>query len=217
MSAAIRLHHCPGTRSVRPLWLLYELGVEFELVTLPFDRTLREAAYLALNPAGRVPALEIDGRALFESGAILQVLCERFSPDGLGRPVDHPERMDWLQWLHFAETISGHCQNLTQQHLMLREDHMRSPILTQLEAKRLANTIRAVEGALVGEHVLGGFSAVDIALGQAVEMGRHFVRLEPFPKVAAWFDRLAARPAFARAMEGAEGFYGQAFYPPLEG
>ena len=212
----IRLHHCPGTRSVRSLWLLYELDVPFELVTLPFDRTLRAPAHLALNPAGRVPALEIDGRALFESGAIAEVLCERYSPDGLGRPVDHPERMDWLQWLHFAETMSVHCQILTQQHIVLREDHMRSPILTQIEAKRLANTVGVVEAALRGDYVLSDFSAADIGLGQAVEMATRFVRLDPFPAVRDWHARLRARPAFARAMDGAGVFYRKDFYPPLD-
>ena len=212
----IRLHHSPGTRSVRSLWLLEELGVDHELIVVPFDRTLRSPEYLALNPAGRVPALEIDGRALFETGAIAEVLCERFSPDGLGRTADHPERLDWLQWLHFAETVSVHCQILTQQHIVLREDHMRSPILTQIEAKRLANTVRAVEGALRGDYLLSDFSAADIALGQAVDMATRFVRIGPFPKVGSWLARLRARPAFARAMDGAEGFYPREFYPPLE-
>ena len=212
----IRLHHSPGTRSVRSLWLLEELGVDYELIVVPFDRTLRSPEYLALNPAGRVPALEIDGRALFETGAIAEVLCERFSPDGLGRTADHPERLDWLQWLHFAETVSVHCQILTQQHIVLREDHMRSPILTQIEAKRLANTVRAVEGALRGDYLLSDFSAADIALGQAVDMATRFVRIGPFPKVGNWLALLRARPAFARAMDGADGFYAREFYPPLE-
>ena len=52
----IRLHHCHQTRSMRSLWLLHELGVPFDLVVHPFDKSLRSLDYLALNPAGRVPA-----------------------------------------------------------------------------------------------------------------------------------------------------------------
>jgi len=74
----IRLHHCHQTRSMRSLWLLYELGVEFELLVYPFDKTLREEPYRSLNPTGRVPTLEIDGVVLAESGAIAEALCERF-------------------------------------------------------------------------------------------------------------------------------------------
>ena len=104
----IVLHHCPQTRSMRSLWLLNELGVDFELRLYSFDKSLRSAAFLALSPAGRVPALEIDQTRMFETGAITQYLCERFSPDGLGRRPDHPERMHWLIWVHFAETLTQH-------------------------------------------------------------------------------------------------------------
>jgi hypothetical protein len=80
----IRLHHVPQSRSMRTLWLLHELAIEFEVVEWPFDRTLRSPEYLALNPAGRVPALELDGRAIWETGAITEVLCERFPGHGHG-------------------------------------------------------------------------------------------------------------------------------------
>jgi glutathione S-transferase len=80
----IRLHHVPQSRSMRTLWLLHELAVEFEVVEWPFDRTLRSPEYLALNPAGRVPALELDGRTIWETGAITEVLCERFPETGHG-------------------------------------------------------------------------------------------------------------------------------------
>jgi glutathione S-transferase len=81
----IRLHHVPQSRSMRTLWLLHELAVEFEVVEWPFDKTLRSPEYLALNPAGRVPALEMDGRTIWETGAITEVLCERFPQTGMGR------------------------------------------------------------------------------------------------------------------------------------
>ena len=81
----IRLHHCKGTRSDRTLWLLYEIGVDFDLVVHPFDKTLRAPDYAALNPAGRVPALEIDGAVMTETGAIAEYLCETFPECGLGR------------------------------------------------------------------------------------------------------------------------------------
>ncbi|MBS1304216.1 glutathione S-transferase family protein [Loktanella sp. SALINAS62] len=211
----IRLHHSPGTRSVRSLWLLEELGVPYDLVSYALDKSLRAPDYLALNPAGRVPALEIDGFALFESGAITELLCERFSPDVLGRPAGHPQRAAWLQWVHYAETVSQHCANLTQQHLMLREDHMRSPIIMHLESRRLAKTIGVLDAALADvDYLLGDFSAADIGVGQAVEMGRRFVRLDDLPRVADWHRRLSQRPGFVTAHVGADVFYPQAFYDP---
>ena len=74
----IRLHHVPGSRSMRVLWLLEELGLPCELQVWSLtDGGLRSPEFQAMSPAGRVPALQIDGRAIFESGAIVQYLTER--------------------------------------------------------------------------------------------------------------------------------------------
>ncbi|QDC10149.1 glutathione S-transferase family protein [Oceanicola sp. D3] len=214
----IRLHHCHETRSMRVLWLLHELGVEFELVVHPFDKTLRSEDYLALNPAGRVPALEIEGEVWWESGAIIELLCERFAEAGLGRGPGQAERADWLIWLHFAETISQHLAALTQQHIMLYDDDMRSPVVMKLEAARLGKCFEALEARLQGRAYLldSGFSAADVAVGQAVYMGRRFARLDAFPALSAWWARMEERPAFQASSppEGADLLYKQEFYAP---
>ena len=215
----IRLHHCPQTRSMRSLWLLHEIGVEFEVALHGFDKSLRDPDYLAVSAAGRVPALEIDGQSLFETGAITQLLCERYSPDHMGRAVDHPERKDWLVWVHFSETLSQHTAALTQQHVALREDHMRSPIVMKLEAARVGKCYDAIESRLaeVGEQALlaSGFSAADVSVGQAVYMSRYFVTLEHHPLLADWYAHLSARAGFQRALpEDGTGIYQQDFYPP---
>ncbi len=158
----IRLHHVPQARSFRTLWLLEEIGLDFEVVEHSFfDRSLRDPAYLDLSPAGRVPALEIEGRVLFESGAIAEWLCETEAPD-LGARPGHPERADWLEWLHYAETIGQHVANLTQQHIVLREDWMRSPTVMRLEAKRLESTLEVIDRVMDRHDWLlpSGFSAV---------------------------------------------------------
>jgi glutathione S-transferase len=216
----ITLHHCPQTRSMRTLWLLNELEVEFQLRVHAFDRSLRDPEYLTLSPAGRVPALEIDGERMFETGAITEYLCERFSPERLGRMPGAPDRMAWLVWVHFAETISQHAAALTQQHVVLREDHMRSPIVMKLEAARIAKCYDALEARLSTpvenrDYLLtSGFSAADISVGQAVYMARHFVTLDQHPAVAEWYDRITEREAFQASMPEDGGIYDRDFYPP---
>ena len=218
----IRLHHCHQTRSMRVLWLLHELEVPFEVVVHPFDKSLRAPDYLALHPVGRVPSLELDGKIIWESGAIMEVLCEHFPNAGMGRMPGDPERADWLIWLHFAETVSQHTAALTQSHIMLYEDWMRSPTVMSLEAKRLQKCFEAIEEHLSApghgaEYFLkSGFSAADIAVGHAVYMGRHFVRIDGLPALQAWFDRITARPAFAASLppDGADRLYHQEFYEP---
>jgi glutathione S-transferase len=214
----IRLHHCHQTRSMRSLWLLHELGVDFEVQIYPFDKSLRSAEYLAINPTGRVPALELDGQIICESGAIAEVLCEYAPKAGLGRPPGDPERAAWLDWIHFAETISQHTAALTQQHVALYEDHMRSPIVMSLEAKRLAKTFQTVEQGLKGRDYLlaSGFSAADIGVAQAIYMGLHFATLDGCPRVAAWYDRVTNREGFRQSLptKGAVVLYEKAFYAP---
>lgn len=220
----IRLHHCHQTRSMRVLWLLHELDLDFEVTVYPFDGTLRTPQYMSLNPAGRVPALEIEGEVMWESGACMEYLCERFPERGLGRLPGTPDRPDWLTWLHFAETISQHSAALTQQHIALREDSMRSPIVMQLEAKRLEKCYAAIDARLStpvenrDTLLTSGFTAADIAVGQAVYMARHFARIEPFAAMADWYQRLSERPAFRASLpqEGVELLYKRDFYPPWE-
>ena len=216
----ITLHHCHQTRSMRVLWLLGELEVDFKVVVYPFDQTLKSDQYLTIHPVGRVPALQIDGEVMFESGAIAEYLCERFPEAGLGRAPGDLDRMDWLNWVHFAETISQHTAALTQQHIVLFDDAMRSPVVMKIEAKRIGKCFDAIEARLdtpveQRDYLLtSGFSAADICIGQAVYMARHFVKLAPYPKLSAWYDRITKRSAFQAALPPDGGqLYARDFYP----
>ncbi len=216
----IVLHHCHQTRSMRVLWLLHELGLEFELKVRSFDKSLREPEYLSRSPAGRVPALEIAGETLFESGAILQYLCAKYPEPGFGRTPDDPDWPDWLMWLHFGETISQHTAALTQQHIVLYEDSMRSGIVMKLEAARIGKCFDAIEARLStplenrDNLLTSGFSAADIAVGQATYMASHFVRLDRWPELSYWYQRITSRPAFKDSLPppAAELLYSQDFY-----
>lgn len=216
----IRLHHVPQSRSMRTLWLLNELGVAYELKVWPFDKSLRSEEFLGLNPAGRVPALEIDGQTLWETGAITEYLCDLYPEAGMGRAPGDADRAQWLIWVHFSETISQHAAALTQQHIALYDDSMRSPVVMRLEAKRLEKCYAAVDDRLRGRDYLldSGFSAADISVGQAIYMARHFAHLDPFPALARWYDRISGRPGFvlSRPNEAQQKLYKQPFYEPWE-
>jgi len=220
----ITLHHVPQTRSMRVLWLLHELDVPFQVVQRVFDRSLREPEFLSLSPVGRVPALEIEGERMFESGAMMQYLCEKFPERGLGRMPGDMDRMAWLVWLNFAETVSNHVANLTQHHIMLRAPEMRSETVMRLEAARLKKCYGAIEARLSTpvenrDYLLtGGFSACDIAVGQAVYMGLHFATLDGFDETQKWYARITQREAFWASLpsDATVLFYQEPFYPPPE-
>ena len=174
------------------------------------------AVVLDLHSRRVIPALEIDGRVMFESGAIAEYLVETRFECGLDRDVADGERADWLQWLHFAETIGQHLANLTQHHTSLRDPVMR------LEAKRLEEALEVVEHAVAEQDYLlaSGFSAVDVDIGYGVMIARRFVPADLLPALGEYYLRLAARPAFvlAKTRDGATVIYDKEFYaPPEEG
>ncbi|MCV2863696.1 glutathione S-transferase family protein [Albidovulum sediminicola] len=212
-----RLHHVPFSRSFRVLFLLCEMGIDPEIVEYSItDGSLRHPDYMGKSLAGRVPALEIDGITMSESGAITEYLCETRASHGLGRAVGHPERPAFLEWVHFAETQGHLIANLNLQWVFLRDPATRSKTLLKLDTMRLELTLRTVEARLTGrDHILsGGFSGADTMLVYNLLAAAYFVRLDPFPAIRAYLARVGARPGFVRAREldGPQKFYDRDFY-----
>ncbi|WP_295045480.1 glutathione S-transferase family protein [uncultured Paracoccus sp.] len=210
------LWHVPLSRSMRVLWLLKEIGCDHQIRELSFfDKSMRQPPYDAIHPVGRVPALQIDGVTLHESGAIIEYLCETRAPR-LWRGPGDPGRAGWLDWLHFAETLGQHLANLTQHHIVLRDPAMRSPTVMRLEAARLSRALSLIETHL-GEQdwlMADGFSGVDCAVGYSVFIASRFVRLDDRPLLRAYLDRCAARPAFQASLPapGVPVIYARDFY-----
>ncbi len=215
------LHHVPGSRSMRVLWLIEELGLDCTLRSWSLtDGSLRSAEFRALSPAGRIPALEIDGRAIFESGAILQYLTER--EGRLAPRPGEPERADFLEWVHFAETQANILQALNIHHIFLRPESARSVPLMRLDTRRLAVTVQALDAHLAGrETLLSTFSAADCMLGFNIEALFRFLPAAGYPALAAYRDRMLARPAYRRALAraGGDAIYDRDFYevPDVQG
>ena len=216
--AVITLHHAAQSRSFRVLWFLHEAGLPFQLERHRFGgKALRSPEFLALSPAGRVPALELEpgGRVMFESGAILQYLSEARAPQ-LGRAQGDDERAAYLEWMHYGETIAQHLAALTFQHVVL-DAGARSKALMKLEALRLGRVLDGLVPAFTDGRdwlLKGGFSAADIMVGGSLEIARRFRRLDEWPLLAAYHARLVARPGFqaARDDDGEAELYLRDFY-----
>jgi glutathione S-transferase len=187
---------------MRTLWLLNELQVPFELEEMPFDvRVTRSPGYLAVHPLGRVPCLKDGNFTLFESGAIAEYLCERFPGLGMGRLLGDPERYEWLQWLHYSETIAVHAATLVQQLVFFKETE-RSPGLIKLESARLKKCLAVLEAHLLDRDMLlaTGFSAADIAVGTSIHLALRFTEMTIFPTLGRYYDRLTQRAAFQASL-----------------
>ncbi len=217
----IILHHVPMSRSFRVLWLLEELGLDYRLETYSIrDGSMRSPAFLAISPAGRVPALEIDDLVMVESGAIVQYLCELHPGAGLMPAPGHAERPRFLELTGFAETMGSLIENLNLQHLFLRNPEDASPVVIKILTARLRGTLAALQKMLGdNDHLLpSGFSAADVMMGFNLLAAPHYVALEGFPALENYWRRISRRPAFRRAREadGEQDFYRRDFYPVPE-
>jgi glutathione S-transferase len=198
---SLTLYSCPETRSMRSLWLLNELGVPFDLVDMPFDhKYLRSKEYLAVHPLGRIPAMKDADLTMFESGAICEYLCEKYDSP-LYRAPGHSERAHWLQWIHYAETLLVHGQNLVQQYVFVSEAE-RSPAVINLESRRIGKGLDMLDEILAKHDWIlpSGFSGADTSLGFSVYFVTAFVELDAHPNVQAYYDRIWARPAFQKSL-----------------
>lgn len=101
----LKLHHLNDSRSVRILWLLEEAGIPYELVRYQRDEKthLAPASLRAIHPLGKSPLIEEEGKIIAESGAIVEYLINRHAKH-LAPDANAAEYIDYLQWIHFAES-----------------------------------------------------------------------------------------------------------------
>ncbi len=207
----MRLHHVPFSRSFRVLWLLEELGLDYEIIHHSIrDGSLRDPEYLAKSPVGRVPALELDDGVMFESGPICQVLAERYGA-GFDRAAEHPERPRYLDLISYAETMANQIEQLNLQLIFLRPPAEPSPVVVKLNLGRLRATLGGLERMLGEQDWLlpTGFSVADTMMGFNIFAAPYYVAMNEFPRLMAYKSRIEARPAYghARAKDGAHEFY----------
>ncbi|MCU4709346.1 glutathione S-transferase family protein [Acinetobacter pittii] len=102
---SIILHHLNASRSFRILWLLEEINQPYELKTYFRDKTTNLAPQELKNihPLGKSPVIELNGKVIVESGAIVEILIEKFAPQ-LVPAKDSDSYLDYLQWVHFSES-----------------------------------------------------------------------------------------------------------------
>ncbi|MFL4393818.1 glutathione S-transferase [Acinetobacter pittii] len=102
---SIILHHLNASRSFRILWLLEEINQPYELKSYFRDKTTNLAPQELKNihPLGKSPVIELNGKVIAESGAIVEILIEKFAPQ-LMPAKDSDSYLDYLQWIHFSES-----------------------------------------------------------------------------------------------------------------
>lgn len=196
----IRLYHAPRTRSVRVLWLLEELGLPFELETQEYRPPV--TPFAQKTPFGKFPSLEDGDTVMFESGAIVEYLLERYGQGRLGPRAGEAGRGAFLQWVHFAEATLMPPLIEILRHTLLKPEPERVAAVVEDAKSRAAVTLAVVERALRDrDYLLGAeFSAADIMMAYGLQWAETLGLLADSPNLRAYLQRLAARPALHKAM-----------------
>src|SRR6202035_930162 len=200
-SPMMKLYWSPRSRSFSALWLMEETGQPYERVLTDISKGAQKTAeYLAINPMGKVPALQDGEATLAEAAAICAYVAERYPQAKLAPPPGAPLRAKYLYWLFFSPGCI-------------------EPAMVQVATKIEMNPISAgwgnaqlvfdvLDAALTkGPWILGeSFSAADIAVGSGLNFAVRLFKMVPArPSFDRYIDACAARAAVQRAAALAAG------------
>jgi len=198
----IVVHHLNNSRSQRILWLLEELELPYEVRTYKRDAVtnLAPPELEAVRPLGKSPMLELDGRLLIESGAIIQTVLERAGNGRLQPAPGSAEHDRHTMWLHYAEGSA--MLPLMLQLYTGRLGEGAAPLKPRIDSE-IARHLGFVEAELTGRDWLvgDGLTGADIQMSFVGEIAKAFGLRARHPAMDSWVNRFQARPAYARALE----------------
>ena len=213
----ITVHHLNNSRSQRIVWLLEELGLDYEIKRYQRDpeTMLAPDSLRAVHPLGKSPVITDGELTLAESGAIIDYLIERYGAGSLAPAAGTPARLRYNYWLHYAEGSA-----MTPLLLKLVFDRVESapmpffvkPVAKGISAKvkssfiepQLKQHLDYLEGELGESDWFAGdaFSGADIQLSFVLEAAAARGGLDASrPRLMDFLQRIHARPAYRRALE----------------
>jgi glutathione S-transferase len=198
----LTLHHLNDSRSQRIVWLLEELGAPYEMKKYQRDAQTRLAPpeLTAVHPLGKSPVI-VDGDVkIAESGAIVDYIIRHYGKGAMMPARDSADFEAYNEWLHYSEGSAMLPLMLNLYVSRLKEAG--APLHPRIDSE-LANHLGYVEGALKGRQFFVGdaLTGADIQMSFVGEMAKVFGKLASYPNLAAWLERMHARPAFKRSVE----------------
>jgi len=213
----IVVHHLNNSRSQRVLWLLEELGAEYEIKRYQRDPStmLAPPELKAVHPLGKSPVITDGDLTIAESGAIMEYLVERYGKGRLVPSAGTPEKIRYTYWLHFAEGSA--MLPLVMKLIFGRLETAPMPFFIKPVAKGIASKVKAgfiepnikaqldyMESELQKTTWFAGgeFTAADIQMSFPVEAANARGGLDRTrPKLMNFLERIHAMPSYKRAIE----------------
>ncbi len=198
----IKLYYTPRTRALRPRWLLEELQLPYELHNIDlFGGEGETPEYKRIHPHGAVPAVEIDGEPMIESGAICHWLSDHFPEKNLSPSFDDPLRRRYEQWMFYVPGTLEPLPFSIILHSSILPETKRVPEIVGWATKQYLHTLKVLENELSDKTFLLGdsFSSADIMAGSTLmwlpDLLRHY------PALRAYTERLQNRDAYRKATD----------------
>jgi len=202
----MKLWHCSGARSLRPLWALEEMEMDYEIEILPFPPRMFNREYLGVNSLGTVPFF-VDGETeMTESAGICQYLVDRYQRYDFGLQPEHREYGAYLNWLHHSDATLTFPQTIAMRYYYLEPTPEKQGVADDYAKWFIARLRRLDEHLEKHEYLVDNrFTVADIAVSYALYLGRVLKFDERYkPQTADYLQRLMERPAFRRADEQGE-------------
>ncbi|MBO0332008.1 glutathione S-transferase [Sneathiella sp. CAU 1612] len=208
----ITVHHLNDSRSQRILWLLEELGVDYEVVRYERDATTRLApdTLKQIHPLGKSPVLSDGELRLHESGAITDYLIRTYGAGQLAPKQDSAEYASYVEWLHYAEGSA--MLPLLLKLYTSRLGDAAAPLMPRIDSET-ENHFSFMDREMTGREFFVGSSltGADIMMSFPLEAARARGILSAYPALTAFVERIQARPAYIQALEkGGKYSYGPA-------
>ncbi|HEX7409526.1 MAG TPA: glutathione S-transferase family protein [Candidatus Binatia bacterium] len=198
----MKLYHAAQTRSVRPRWLLEEIGAPYTLVRLDMSKGEHKSPeYMKIHPHGAVPALVDGDLTLFESAAICAYLADKFPEKHMAPAVGTPARGLYYQWMFYTMATLEPPVIEVVLHTVMLPEAQRSAAAAEAGRTKFAQVAQVLEQALAGKSFILGdqFSVADVMVGSTLGWAQMMGILSGHPVLEAYVGRLATRPAFQRA------------------
>ena len=205
----ILVHHLNNSRSQRILWLLEELGAEYDIAHYQRDAAtnLAPPELAAATPLGKSPVIEDDGRTVTESGAIIQYLCERHGGESWLPDPASDDHVSCLEWLQFGE--SSFFVPVMLKIMAGRLGEGAAPAMPRIEQQLGAHIAYMAERLGDRDHFVGDdWTAADVMMSFPAEIAVMQGYGEKHPNLAAYVERVHARPAWQRARERGGAYFG---------
>ncbi|MGI9293093.1 MAG: glutathione S-transferase family protein [Pseudomonadales bacterium] len=198
----ITLHHLNRSRSRRIIWLLEELAVEYQIKAYQrnAETSLAPAELKQVHPLGKSPVIEEDGKVIAESGAITEYLIEKYAPETLAPARGTEDYIDYLQWLHFAES-SAMLPLLLR--MFLQRDGAKTERLEEYAQLEAGKVLGFFDESLTGKTYLVGekLSGADIMMSFIVGVLDQTGAIAAFKNLPAYRAQLKTHAGFVRAEE----------------